>query len=657
MHKILMAAAALLSLGTLQSQVPDFMTYPAYTGSDLGVHWSAAETKCRLWAPTAEAVRMHLYANGQDGLPSVTVELAKGERGTWYTTLAGNRHGTYYTCQVKVNGKWLAEVPDPYAKAAGVNGRRGMIVNMAAAEPQGWQQDVIPKAVPPTDAVVYELHVRDASIHPSSGAAQKGGYLGLAEAGTKTPDGTPTGIDHLKALGITHVHLLPVFDFNSVDESKPNMSQYNWGYDPLNYNVPEGSYSSDATRGEVRIREFRQMVMALHKAGIGVVMDVVYNHTASTENSVFNQTVPGYYYRQKADGSWSDASACGNETASERPMMRKFMIESLLHWVKEYHIDGFRFDLMGIHDIETMNTISAALNEAKPGILLYGEGWTAGESPLAEVKRALKKHVSKLNGIAVFGDDLRDGIKGSVFKHEEKGFATGNAAAAESVKFGLSGASGHGSVDMYQVNYSIEPYAASPAQVVSYAECHDNHVLWDRIALSNPDATVAQRREMHRLALGIVLTAQGVGFLHAGTEFFRTKQGVENSFQSPDSINAINWNMASEHRDMVTYVHQLIAMRKAHPSFRLGTAGLIGELMKFKSGLPKGVIGYTVSAEYLGDTWKQVTVLYNGNTEPVTAKLDTGGWKTAIHNNRFRGGRAGKKVNLAASSMTILYSN
>jgi pullulanase len=506
------------------------------------------------------------------------------------------------------------------------------VVDLNALSPVGWDNDKSPAfgSNNPTDAVIYELHVRDASIHPSSGIKNKGKFLGLSEPKTKSTAGVSTGLQHFKDLGITHIHLLPFFDYNSIDESKPEKVQYNWGYDPLNYNALEGSYATDANNGMTRIKEMKQMVFAMHKNGLRVVMDVVYNHTGITDGSNFNQLVPGYYYRHKADGSFSDASACGNEVASEMPMMRKFMIESLKHWVLEYHIDGFRFDLMGIHDIETMNEISKALKAIKPDILLYGEGWAGGSSPMPEAQRGIKKNVGMLNGIAVFSDDIRDGIKGSVFNEKDNGFVSGKVANTESVKFGIVASCPHPQIDLKKVNYSKAPYATNPAQVITYAECHDNHTLWDKLKLSAGTTNEAERKKMHQLALAIVLTSQGIPFLHAGSEFLRDKQGVENSYNKPDAINAIDWTLKSKNVDVFNYTKELIKIRKAHPAFRLTSGDDVSRLINFEKS-DDATIVYTINGSEVGDTWKKVLVAFNGTAKPITVTpSEAGGWKAAL---------------------------
>jgi pullulanase len=468
MKQGLMVFGFFIHLFSAKAQTDDFLKYPVYNGNDLGLSYSPKETVFKIWAPVAKEVQVLLYKDAMAETPLQTINMQAGKNGTWVAKLPGNQAGRFYTFRVLVDNKWSEEVTDPYTKAVGVNGKRGLVLDLQDTNPDGWKQDKSPVFKNATDAVVYELHVRDASIAANSGISHKGKFLGLTEKGTVNNDGLATGLDHLKELGVTHIHLLPCFDFNSVDESMPDKPQYNWGYDPLNYNVPEGSYSSNAFDGAARIREFKQLVQAFHQNGLRVVMDVVYNHTALTEKSNFNQLVPGYYFRQAKDGAFSNASGCGNETASDREMMRKFILESLLYWVKEYHIDGFRFDLMGIHDIKTMNSIAAALRKIKPGILLYGEGWTAGASPLPDSVRAIKSNAAKLNGIAVFSDDIRDGIKGSVFDGADRGFASGKKGIEESIKFGIVASCYHHQLDYSKVNYSKAPYALTPASTCQY---------------------------------------------------------------------------------------------------------------------------------------------------------------------------------------------
>jgi len=579
--------------------------------------------------------------------------MKKDLNGTWDVKVSGDIKGKFYVFKVLINGKWLNEVPDPYAKAVGVNGKRAMVIDFKETNPAKWEIDKSPVFKNKTDAILYELHVRDASISKNSGIKNKGKFLGLTETGTKNLEGLSTGFDHIKELGVTHVHLLPCFDFYSIDESKPDKAQYNWGYDPLNYNVPEGSFSTNPYDGVTGIKEFKQMVQAFHQNGLRVIMDVVYNHTRLTQDSYFNQLVPGYYYRQTKDGKFSNATACGNETASERYMMRKFMLESVLYWVKEYHIDGFRFDLMGVHDIETMNLISKELHKIKPDILLYGEGWTAGSSPLPDSLRAIKKYAYKLDLIAVFSDDIRDGIKGSVFEHADKGFVSGKPGMEEAIKFGIVASCKHPQVDYAKVNYSNAPYAAQPLNTITYCECHDNHVLWDKLAISAKNATEAERKEMDKLAMSIVLTSQGISFLHAGTEFLRTKKGVENSFESPDSINAIDWSLKTKNKEIFEYLKGLIKMRKEHPAFRMKSTKEIAANIQFIDPVQKGSIIYIINGQKVNDRWKKIFVVLNSDSKK-TISLPNGIWKTAILNNHFEDVDIPKLI-AEPYSCTILY--
>lgn len=654
MKKGIMLFGFLAQLFSGKAQKDGFSKYPVYAGNDLGVTYTKAQTKFRVWAPKANQVKLYLY---RVTIHPVEEYLMKKEiGGSWILILKGDFKGFEYTFATMINDKWMREAVDPYAKAVIRNGYRGIIADLKETNPTGWENDKSPVLKKPTDAIIYELHVRDASIAANSGIKNKGKFLGLTEKGTKNTEEFSTGLDHLKELGVTHIHLLPCYDFNSVDETSSD-TKYNWGYDPLNYNVPEGSYSTNPYDGVTRIKEFKQLVKTFHENGLRVVMDVVYNHTALTEKSNFNQLVPGYYYRQTKDGKFSNATACGNETASERPMMRKFILESVLYWVNEYHVDGFRFDLMGVHDIETMNLISRELHKIKPDILLYGEGWTAGASPLPDSLRAMKANAYKLDRIAVFSDDIRDGIKGHVFTHEAKGFASGQSGLEESIKFGVVASCKHPQVDYKKVNYSKKPYAGEPYQTITYTECHDNHCLWDKLAISNKDATDAEREEMQKLALSIVLTSQGISFLHAGSEFLRTKKGVENSFESPDSINAIDWNLKSKNKYVFEYVKALIKMRKEHPAFRMMSAKQIASNIKFLEGMPAGVIAYAINGAVVGDKWKKIFVAFNGTAKDISITAQPGNYKCFVAGNMVSetiGGYEGY-WRLDAYSCSVLY--
>lgn len=671
-----------------------FNAYPVYNGDDLGLTYSKRKSVFKIWSPPAMAARLLIYEEGTGGQPILIKDMKRLEDGVWVAKVKGNLEGKFYTFQVKVdsivrekkaatadvmnemaiqkpegeNGPsmplikkdtfWNAETPDPYAKAVGVNGMRAMVVDLKKTNPDGWENDRRPPLQSYNDILIYEMHLRDFSIHPSSGIRNKGKYLSLTETGTKSPSGQSTGIDHLKELGVTHVHLLPVFDFKSIDESIPNNDDYNWGYDPQNYNVPEGSYATDPFDGRVRIREFKQMVKALHDHGIRVIMDVAYNHTFSARNSVFNLLVPYYYYRLTDDGLFSNASGCGNETASERPMMRKFMLESMKYWVEEYHIDGFRVDLMGIHDIETMNLISRELRKIDPSIFIYGEGWTAGESPFDEQQRAVKTNAYKLDNIAVFCDEFRDGAKGHVFTPKAKGFISGEDGLVESVKFGIVGAIEHPQVDNKKVNYSRYPWAKSPLQCIDYVSCHDNHTLYDRLVNSCPDEPEEELLKMIKMAHALVLTSQGVPFLHAGEEFVRSKNGVENSFDSPDHINQINWDNKQRYEELYQFHRQLIALRKAHPAFRMGNADLVRKHLEFLDLPVENVIGYLLKDHANGDAWKNILVLFNGNKTGKRIEIPQGNWKYIVYKGKINpdgmGHVGGTHINLDGRTVVVL---
>ena len=654
MKTILVSLFLLCMMNEINAQ-SNYNQYPFYNG-ELGLIYSKTNSSFRIWSPAAKEAQLLLYKDGENGQPFKTIDLTKDINGTWHTTLTGDWKGKFYVFRVLINSNWNNEVPDPYAKAVGINGKRAMVIDMRDTDPQGWANDKSPafsKHNNAVDAVIYELHVRDASIDENSGITHKGKFLGLAELGTHSKEGLTTGLSHLKELGVTHIHLLPFFDYASVDESKPD-HQYNWGYDPLNYNVPEGSYSSNPYDGITRIKELKQMIAAFHKNGLRVIFDAVYNHTALTEQSNFNQLVPGYYYRHTHNGGFSNATGCNNETASEMPMMRKFMIESILYWAKEYHIDGFRFDLMGVHDIETMNIISKELHKIKPDIILYGEGWTAGDCPLPDSIRAVKKNAWELDRIAVFSDDIRDGIKGSVFTAKDRGFVSGKLGMEESIKFGIVAACEHPQIDYSKDNYSKHAFAANPGNTVTYCECHDNNTLWDKLALSRADASVEDRKAMQQLALTIVLTSQGIPFLHAGTEFLRSKNGVENSYKSGDDINEIKWSLKKENIDVTNYVKQLIKIRKEHPAFRMTTAKQVAENIVFDQHVHERTIAYTINGAALEDKWKTIFIAFNGSDDTKEFSLTDGHWKMAINTGAVT---EPGKVQLKKYSAAILYKD
>lgn len=654
---VVISIACLLVSFKTKNKMDPFQDYPVYKGSDLGVTYTKSKTVFKVWAPKASEVKLRLYPTGDGSAATATIDLTQTKNGVWQTTVKRDLKNQYYTFQVLQDGQWLLERPDIYAKAVGVNGLRGMVLDMESTNPRDWSHDKRPALKNPTDIILYELHVRDLSMDPNSGIKNKGKFLGLTETGTKSHEGESTGLDHLKELGITHLHLLPSFDFNSVDEARPELNQYNWGYDPLNYNVPEGSYATNPFLGNVRISEFKQMVQALHKNGIRVILDVVYNHTSDTLSN-FNQFAPKYYYRQNEHGGYSDATGCGNETASERPMMRKFMIESVGYWAKEYHLDGFRFDLMGVHDIETMNEISSTLHKIDSTIFIYGEGWTAGASPLPEELRAVKSNTFKLNKIAAFSDDIRDGLRGPFGDVHAKGFVSGDSSWKESVKFGIVASTKHPQVHYSWVNYSKAPWAAEPGQAISYVSCHDDNTLFDRLKIANPEASEAELIKMDKLSNTVVLTSQGVSFLHAGAEMLRTKQGVANSYKSPDSINQLDWSRKKQYKDVFNYYKGLVALRKNHPAFRMPTTQMIRDHLLFLD-TDGQQIAYQITGNANKDKWKNILVLVNGSQQEKTLSIPAGKWTLVGDGNVIDEGGikkiTGSEVTLPATTAFIMY--
>ena len=616
-----MAAKTPAQWKTLFENVP-FHRENYYTGP-LGPDYAPGGTCLRLWAPTAEAVTVTLYHKGDGGAVLGTEPLVRGAHGVWSIWLPGEQHGRYYTFAVTVNGI-TRETGDPYARAAGVNGVRSMIVDLARTAPSGWERDVRP-AIPPAQRAVWEVSVRDFSQDAASGVrpAWRGKYMAFTQQGTTLHgDGIhPTCLNYLKRLGVKYVQLMPIFDFGSVDEAKPLLRQYNWGYDPTNFNVPEGSYSTDPTRGEVRIRECREMIAALHAAGIGVVMDVVYNHTYRTETPL-NNTVPYYFFRQNPDGSFSNGSGCGNEFASERPMARRYLIDSILYWAKEYHIDGFRFDLMGLYDAESINAVRAALDSLPGGrdILLYGEPWQGGASQLHRYE-ANKANLAMLNErVGIFCDDTRDAIKGGCFDAREPGYVEGKPGS-----FWDIGAA----VAAWCRSDRLPPHA--PSQIVSYVSAHDNFTLWDKllcVRYEKPEFTARDTVALaqNRLAAGIYLTSFGLPFMQAGEEFARTKKGVGNSYRSSPALNRLDWNRAEQYHALVDYYRGLLALRAAFP--RLGSTDRHApEALQFFA-LEQPLVGWTLPAVWGdGAAWSALCVFYNPTDTTRTVSLPAGQWK------------------------------
>lgn len=569
------------------------------------VQYTPEKTTFTLFAPQqAKSVKVRLYKEGQGGKALKTIKMVY-QNGRWQAEVKGDMKGRFYTFDM---GR--GECPGVFAKAVGVNGQRGAIITLGNTDPENWHNDQRPVTKSPADLVVYELHHRDFSIARPE-AKHPGKFLALTE---------PWAIEHLKALGVNAIHILPSYDYGSVDETRLNQPQYNWGYDPVNYNVPEGCYSTDPYRPEVRIREFKQMVQALHKAGIRVILDVVYNHTYDIEHSNFQRTYPDYFYRKTKDGAYSNGSGCGNETASEQPMMRQFMLESVKYWIDEYHIDGFRFDLMGVHDIETMNHIRQMVDEIDPSIFIYGEGWSAGACALPNEQLGMKANIPQMPGIAAFSDEIRDALRGPFSDDTKGGFLAGVKDCEESLKFGIAGCISHPQVDMTQVNYSQQPWAVEPTQMMSYVSCHDDMCLVDRLKTSIPGITTDELVRLDLLAQTAVFTSQGVPFLLSGEELMRDKKGVHNSFESPDSINHLDWQNLQHYPQVFEYYKNLIALRCHHPAFRLGSADLVRKHLEFLKA-PRQMVAFRLK-NYAGrDDWRNIIVILNASKQQQTLRI------------------------------------
>ncbi|MED9898614.1 MAG: type I pullulanase [Prevotella sp.] len=662
-----------ISLSLMLSAIPQLLMAQDTFGEMI---YSKVKTLFNLNAPTTvnldgmtgattqidkkKQVEIHIYEDGQGGKAIKTIKMKASGENRWEATVKGDLKGKFYTFDI---GK--GETPGVFAKAVGVNGMRGAIVDMAETNPQGWENDQRPVIQSPADLVIYEMHWRDFSIDVSSGLKNKGKFLALTE---------PKAIEHLKNLGVNAVHILPSFDYASVDETKLDTPQYNWGYDPKNYNVPEGSYSTDPYNPVTRIKEFKQMVQALHKAGIRVILDVVYNHTFNIDHSNFQLTYPDMYYRKTADGKYSDGSGCGNETASEKPLMREFMLESVKYWIDEYHIDGFRFDLMGVHDIETMQQIRAEVNKIDPSIYIYGEGWSAGSCAYPVDKLAMKANAQQLNGIAAFSDDMRDALRGP-FSDDHKGaLLAGIPGEEESLKFGIVGGIAHPQVDMTKVNYDKKPWTNNPTEQISYVSCHDDMCLVDRLKASIPSLTdknipekerTAELIRIDQLAQTAVFTSQGVPFILSGEEMLRDKKGVHNSYNSPDSINHLDWNNLQRYPQLFAYYKNLIQLRKNHPAFRLATGDKVRQHLEFlpavnsKDVKQDCLVGFLLKDLQEIDAWKTIVVIYNFNKEAKEMAIPEGNYTIACCNGTIDeaglGEVSGKEVLVDGQSALILF--
>lgn len=618
-----------------------------YHGDDLGFVWSPKETHFRLWAPTARAAAVKLYASGTPGADDLIcqIPMTADRSGTWIAHLNGDWNKKYYTYLVDVDDRTI-EACDPYAKAAGVNGRRAMILDMESTNPAGWKQDANPNSGKNyTDAVIYELHVRDLSIDSSSGISQKGLFGGVAETGAKTASGLPTGLDHMKQLGITHLHLLPVYDYGSVDESHPEKPQFNWGYDPVNYNVPEGSYSSDPFHGEVRVAEMKQMIHTLHQNGISVIMDVVYNHVYRTAEFCFNQFVPDYFSRFDQNGKYSNGSACGNDTASERSMVHKYIVDSVNYWADEYHIDGFRFDLVGLIDADTINDIVNTVHDKHPDVIFYGEGWDIPSSVTKpNLPMAIQRNAPLVPNFAFFNDTIRDCLRGSVFIHEDLGYICGKPGQKTVLENCFRG---------------VTHWTKNPQQIINYASCHDNHTLFDRITVALPKAPYAERVQRNNLAAAFVLLSQGIPFIHAGEELLRSKPGKNgdlehNSYRSPDCVNAIKWNDLdkAEVQQTLAYYKGLIALRKAYPSLRMTDPTVIAHNV-----IPIPCTNEHMLAFLVYSPDNRLLIAFNADTDSLELKLPSGTWDILVQAERAGTvslGRISGKAALPALSALVL---
>lgn len=599
-------------------------------------------------SPDVKKVDVVISDNDSDTAQQLVKSMKRVGAGKWKLTVKNDLKGKYYVFSV-YNQAQPDHTPGVFAKAVGVNGKRGAIVDLKDTDPDGWADDVRPELKNPCDLIIYEMHHRDFSMDMSSGIKNKGKFLALTE---------PAAISHLRRLGVNAVHILPSFDFASIDESKPDVVQYNWGYDPLNYNVPEGSYSTNAADPKTRIREFKQMVQALHKAGIRVILDVVYNHTFDINGSNFQKTYPDYFFRKNAEGKYSDGSGCGNETASDKELMREFMKESVAYWVNEYHIDGFRFDLMGVHDIETMNEIHDVVAKIDPTIYIYGEGWSAGSCAYPQDKLAIKANARQLNGIGAFSDEMRDALRGPFSDDTKGGFFAGVPGQEESIKFGIAGAISHPQIDMTKVNYSKVPWTNEPSQMVAYVSCHDDMCLTDRLRSSIPYIGDDELIRLDLLAQTAVLTSQGVPFILSGEEMLRDKKGVHNSYRSPDSINRLDWNNLKRYPQVFDYYAGLISLRKQHPAFRMGSADEVRKNLCFLEA-PEGVVAYQLKNNAGGDSWKNIIVVLNSQKTPQTVDVPENTYTMVVANGKVDangiGLLSGKTLTVAPQSALIVH--
>ncbi|MFL0268553.1 type I pullulanase [Candidatus Clostridium radicumherbarum] len=589
----------------------------------LGCFYSKEKTSFKLWSPAAEKINLLLYKNGDIEIPESPIRYAMVEKdGLWSLTISEDLKGSFYTYEVKVYGR-LNEAVDPYAKSLGVNGNRGAIINIEDTNPLGFEMDISPFIENFTDAIIYETSIRDISMHPESFVINKGKFLGLAEEHTRSRSNLTTALSHIIELGITHVQLMPIYDFSSLSTDEKNPIKYNWGYDPQNFNAPEGSYSTDPYNPYTRIHELKTLIQTLHKNGLGVIMDVVFNHVFNQKTENLEKIFPSYYFRMHEDGKPSDGSGCGNDTASERFMMRKFIIDSVYYWAKEYHLDGFRFDLMGLHDVTTMNAVREKLNTLNRPIMLYGEGWMLN-TLLKDEFKANQENACKMPHIGHFNDTIRNSVRGSVFIKEEQGFISGKLGLEEKIKECTSGC-----IDYANTGKSL---FNTPDQAINYVSAHDNNTLWDKLNFSNPGADEEALKAMQKLANAIVITSQGIPFIHSGAEFCRTKYGVEDSVRSVDKINSLDWDRKAKYLDVFNYYKGIINLRKSHPAFRMNNAEQIRKSLEFIANTPINTVGFMLKNHANNDDWKDILIIYNANKTTVNITIPEGSWNLVVDN-------------------------
>jgi pullulanase len=625
-----------------------------YNGQDLGANYTKAATTFRLWSPKADNVTLYLYDKGYKSKPYDKVKMDQDIKGTWVCEVKEDLHGVYYTYEAEFEDEKY-EFVDPYSRACGVNGERGMILDLNQTNPEDWEGDLKPRFVQSNDAIIYEGHVRDLTIHKSSGVTHNGKFLGLAEDGTRSYEGLPTGLDHLIELGVTHLHLLPVVDFDSIDESKENKAQYNWGFRTVNFNCLEGSYSTNPIDGEVRIKEFKTLVQTLHRNGIRLIVDLAF-HTKDLQYSNLHKSFPHYYFRDASRSSY------GNEMASEHLMVRKYIVDCVSYLAKEYHLDGFRFELMGLIDLETINEIRESLDQIDSSILIYGDSYLAGDSPLPRNQRVRKSYTNKMPRIALFNDECRDGLKGNKAYASQPGFVNGSVEMENTIKFAIVGAIDHPQIDFEKVIYSKKPWAIQPNQTINYASSHDDFTLYDKIVETTDGLDMETRIKMTMMANAIVLTSQGIPFIQAGSEMLRTKNGDKHSEQSPDMINQIVWSSKYDHQEVFDYYQGLIALRKAHPAFRMNSSEMIREHLQFLESPVSNTLGYRLTEGANEDEFNDIVVLFNANTSEVKFKLPHFGvWNVVVENDeagtevlrKF----TGDEVIIPELTTMILYSN